>query len=94
MAVLNESERQQVHRGLMRFWSKSHDVISLSKSELRTAIDDTDDWIDTNQASYVAALSAATQAALSPAQKTLLFCAVAAMRVSTNFAKRLVGEVD
>lgn len=94
MATLPEADRARVWRGLMRYWSGLRQAVDLSKAELRAAVDATDTWIDDNQASYNSALPSAAQASLTTAQKTLLFCVVAAMRVSAAFARALVGEVD
>jgi len=64
------------------------------KADLRAAVDATDAWIDDNAASYNSALPQPFRGAASEGQKTLLFCAVAAMRVGIGFARALFGEVD
>lgn len=96
MAVLSEEDRQRVWRGLMRFWSgfAGSETCALSKAELRAAVDATDTWIDNNQASYNTALPQPARDNLNMAQKTVLFCVVAAMRVGTAFARALVGSMD
>jgi ribosomal protein S20 len=94
MAVLTDEQRAQVHAGLMRYTSRLLQSVNLSKSELRTAVNDTDQWLEDNAASYNSALSAAAQANLGAAQKTLLLCVVAARRVSKAFAVSLLGVVD
>ena len=95
MATLPDSDRQLITTGLMRFWSQLFELISdLSKSELKSAIDATDQWIDDNQASYNAALPVLPRNNLTMAQKTLIFCVVAAFRVSKQFAIRLIGGID
>jgi hypothetical protein len=94
MATLPETDRARIWRGLMRYWSGLRQSVDLSKTELRAAVDATDTWIDDNQASYNSALPSAAQSNLTTAQKTLLFCVVAAIRVSVAFARALVGEVD
>lgn len=94
MATLPEADRARVWRGLMRYLSGLRQALDLSKTELRAAVDATDTWIDDNQASYNSALPSAAQTNLTTAQKTLLFCVVAAMRVSSAFCRGLVGEVD
>ena len=94
MAVLSEADRARIWRGLMRYASRELQEVALSKSDLRAAIDATDDWVETNQGAFNSALPAAAQSSLTVAQKTLLFCVVAAMRVDPQFARRLVGEVD
>ena len=94
MAVLSEAERQQVWRGINRYASNIFQEIDIDNVDLRAAIDATDDWIDTNQAGFNSSLPAAAQAGLTAAQKTLIFCAVAAMRVSPEFARSILGEID
>lgn len=75
MAVLNDTERQAIRNYVMRRWGAA-----ITKDELRAAIDATDSWIDSNAASYNAALPAAAQSGLSAAEKTILFCVVALKR--------------
>ena len=97
MAVLSETDRTRVHRGLMRYLSPrvtDFPCSGFEKGDLATAIDATDNWIEANQASYVAALPEPFKTASGAALKTLLFCAVAAMRVSVAFARSVFGEVD
>lgn len=95
MAVLTTNERQQVWRGLMRYWSKLSELIAaLTKLDLREAVDTTDTWIEDNQVSFNNALPVAARTNLTASQKTLLFCVVAARRVSIGFARKLLGEVD
>jgi len=78
----------------MRYASSLFQELALSKAELVAAVNATDTWINDNQSSYNNALPTTAQSGLSTAQKTLMFCIVAAMRVSVAFARRLVGEVD
>lgn len=94
MATLSTEDRRRIWRGLMRQWSRLREEMALGKVELQAAVNATDTWIDGNQASYNAALPEAARTKLTAAQKTLLFCIVAAMRVSIGFARRLVGELD
>ncbi len=94
MAVLDDTARTQIWRGLMRYLSGLRESIALNKVELRAAIDATDTWINDNQASFNTALPAAAQSNLTTVQKTLLFCVVAARRVSPAFTRRLLGEIN
>lgn len=94
MAILSTSNRLRIWRGFMRFLSRELEPLALTKAELQAAINATDTWIDDNQVSYNSALPSAAQSGLTTPQKTLLFCAVALMRVSINFLKRIFGEVD
>ena len=96
MATLSTEDHQRISNGLQRYWSRIHEsnVGSLNKSDYLNAINATDTWIDNNQASFNSALPAAAQSNMTTAQKTFLFCVVAAMRVGVGFLRNLVGEVD
>lgn len=92
--TLSASDRLKLGTGLMRYWSRLVESHGLLKSDLSATIDATDDWIEASQASYNSALPLAAQTGLTASQKTLVFCIVAAMRVSKAFAVSLVGGVD
>jgi len=94
MAELSTEDRQRVANGLMRSWSNIWERIGVSSDELLAAVVATDCWIEVEQANYNSALPQAARDALSLAQKTLLFCAVACARVSITFLRRVFGEVD
>ncbi len=94
MPILPDIDLERIWRGFMRYASRQWDLIDLTKAQLRAAVDATDTWIDANQGSYNAALPQPARNNLTAAQKTLLFCTVAAMRVSKKFAESVIGEVD
>ena len=94
MAELSTEDRERIWRGIMRWWSNVREPVGISKDELLAAVNATDIWIDSNQASYNTALPVAARDNLTQAQKTLLFCCVALTRVSIAFLRRVVGEVD
>jgi hypothetical protein len=95
MATLPDVDRQRIHRGLMRYWSGIFEELgNVSKTELKAAVDTTDQWIEDNQTSFNNALPNPFKTQATQAQKTLLFCAVALMRVSGDFLRRVLGEVD
>lgn len=102
MAVLSEQDRQRVWRGLMRYWSRLNESLpGMLKLDLRAAVDATDSWIDTHGGNTTAdnvgfngALPNPFRTNASVAQKTLMFCAVACMRISPQFARQILGEVD
>ena len=52
MAELLEIDRAYIHKLFMSEESKLRETMSVSKSELRAAIDATDIWIEDNQASW------------------------------------------
>jgi len=92
MAVLPDADRARIWRGLMR--QAGQGVANVTKTDLRAAVDATDQWIDDNQTNFNNALPTAFKNNASLAQKTLLFCAVACMRVGLTTLQRLFGEVD
>jgi hypothetical protein len=89
MAVLSTADRARIWRALQRYWSNLREAVDLSKAELLAAVDATDGWIDDNQGAYNTALPSAAQSGLTAAQKTLLFCAVALLRVDPGVAALL-----
>ena len=94
MAVLDTEDRARIWRSLQRYWSNVRETVDLSKAELLAAVDATDGWINDNQGSYNSALPVAAQSGLTAVQKTLLFCAVALLRVDPGIAvllKRALG---
>lgn len=94
MALSNE-DRQKVTTGLMRYWSRLFEpVTGISKADLYAAVVAIDNWIEANQAAINTALPATFRTNATPAQKTLLFMAVAAARVSMGFARQVFGDVD
>ena len=95
MAELATEDRLRIWRGLMRYWSQLREAVSgLTKDDLLAAVNATDTWIDDNQAAFNNALPDAAKTNLTAAQKTLLFMAVAAARVSVAFLRRVFGSVD
>ena len=93
--ALDNTDRQRVWRGLMRYWSATQETVAdINKVQLMAAVVATDDWIEANQASYNAALPQPFKGNATAVQKTLIFCAVAMARVSIGALRRLFGEVD
>lgn len=80
MAVLDAENRRRIWAHLMRNWDKTLGRIPVTKTELRAAVDATDDWIEANQASFNSALPQPFRGAATTPMKTLLFCYVAMRR--------------
>jgi hypothetical protein len=80
MAVLTETQRFKVWGALMREWQALGQPPTVVKGDIRAAVDATDDWIETNQANFNAALPDPFRSNMSLEQKTLLFCFVALKR--------------
>lgn len=76
MAVLDNAARQAVRDAIMR----ARNVGAVTKTDLRAAIDATDNWIDSNQASFNTALPEPFKGSATTQEKTVLFCFVALKR--------------
>jgi hypothetical protein len=95
MAALPENDRLRVWRGVMRFWSNERETLSVTKAELRAAVDAADDWADANATSFNTALPAAFRNTATPGQKALLLAVVVIARYSPAFIRRALGvEAD
>lgn len=95
MATLVEADRLRIFRGLMRFWSGIGETLTgLLKSDLKAAVDATDQWVDDNAISYNSALPLAFRTNATPSQKSLLLVGVVLMRFNLDLLKRIFGEVD
>jgi hypothetical protein len=77
VAALDETSRARTWAHWMR---KNLESCGFTKTDLRAALDATDNWIDSNQASFNSALPAAFRTTATTPQKTLLFCFVAMRR--------------
>lgn len=77
MANMSAEERRRVWAHLMRINTES---LSITKADLRAAVDATDQWITDNESAYNLAIPQPARGALSATQKTLLFTFVAMRR--------------
>ena len=91
MATLGTAEKNIILRLILRYYSRLREDMAITVDVWKTAITNTDQWIEDNQTSYNQALPVAAQNGLVPAQKTLLFCAVAVARVSIAALRRMMG---
>lgn len=80
MAALTSGERAVVMAHIQRPQQSFGTLGALTKAQLRTAVDETDQWIEDNSSAYNLALSQPARGALTSQQKTLLFCFVALRR--------------
>lgn len=76
--ALDAEGRRRTWAQLMR--SADLGSISITKADLRAAVDATDDWIEANSASYNQALPQPARSSLTADQKTLVFVYVALRR--------------
>jgi len=94
MAVLADSIRLQLWRGLMRYWSAQLEGVGVNKTDLRAAVDAADDWANSNAASFNTALPTAFKNNATAGQKALLLAVVALARYDAPLLRRLLGEID
>lgn len=80
MAALPDADRIEITAKLQRLAQWLNISCSITKADLKAAVDATDDWIDSNQNSFNNALPTAAKNGLNLTQKTLLFCYVAMKR--------------
>lgn len=74
LAVLDAINRLRAWAQAMRDWPAALGMPAVTKTELKAAVDATDDWIDSNQAAFNTALPQPFRGAATTAQKTFLFC--------------------
>lgn len=77
MTLLIEEDRRELWAKFMKEASAIWEKLDLSKSDLRAAVDATDQWIEDNQASFNQALPLPARTALTQKQKVRLFMEVA-----------------
>ena len=95
MAVLPDTDRVRIWRGLMRYWSSLQETLGgITKADLRAAVNAADAWVDSNAAAYNTALPATFRNNATAGQKSLLLVAVVLMRFNVELLKRVFGEVD
>jgi hypothetical protein len=79
VAVLSDEERRRTWAHLMRVLGDLG-PLSVSKADLRAAVNATDAWIEANGAAFNSAIPQPARGSLSTEQKTALFCYVAMRR--------------
>lgn len=84
MAALTEQDRQGLWRDFQAEASSIWENLDLTKAELKAAVDATDDWIETNQASFNSALPQPARSNLTQKQKVRLFMLVAQKRFNVE----------
>jgi hypothetical protein len=77
LAVLDPTARLRTGNQFMR---RQLEPCAFTKTDLRAAVDATDDWIDANATSFNSALPAEFRTTATATQKTLLFCYIAMRR--------------
>lgn len=77
MAILSNADRTAVWAETMK---KNTQEFSLTKQNLRAAVDAADQWVEDNKAAFNSALPGVAQAALTVSQKAQLLTFVATKR--------------
>jgi hypothetical protein len=80
MAVLTTAQRDKVWRVLMRLPRSVIGSVGYLKAPARTAVDNADDWCETNAAAYNTALTAQFRTTATTEQKSILLALVALER--------------
>ena len=76
MAVLADNDRLALWADLMREMSANGEAVSITKADLRAALNAADVWADTNSTSYNTALPQPARGALTARQKARLLAFV------------------
>lgn len=84
MANLPDADRANVWADLMRRLSQEGEAISLTKPQLRAAVDAADAWVDSNAATFNLALPAAARNSLTAKQKAMLLLHVVSKRFEVS----------
>lgn len=80
MAVLSESDRAEAFAELLRDSSRDGTVPSLTKADIRAALDATDQWVDDNAVAFNNALPQPARGTMTNAQKARLMAYVVQTR--------------
>ena len=79
--ALSGNDRFDIWARLMR---RDESFGTLTKADLRAAVDATDDWVEDNKAAFSAAIPLPARSELTARQKALLFMAVAARKFEVS----------
>jgi len=94
MAVLTDTVRLKLLRGLMRYWSSEWSNIPVNKAQLAAAVNATDDWLDENSASLNSSLPEAFRTTATVEQKAFVLACVALARRNPDLVKKILGGID
>ena len=84
MAVMSGASRQEAWAEYMRQVSNDGETITVSKPELRAALDAADQWASDNAAAFNSALPAAARTKLTTSQKARLLAFIVTKRYATG----------
>lgn len=80
MAVLIDQDRYDIWADIMRLLSANKETVSITKADLRAAVNAVDAWCNTNASAFNTAIPQPARAALSADQKARLLMLVVAKR--------------
>lgn len=84
MALLQDADRLSLWQLFMALLSRDRDTITISKADLRAAVNAADAWVNANKVSYNAALPLPARTSLTDAQKANLLILVVLRRYERN----------
>ena len=84
MALLDNATRVAAWAEFMRDESRERNTMSLTKADLREALDAVDDWVEANSQSYNTALPQPARGALTSRQKAKLLAIVLQRRFGAS----------
>lgn len=84
MAVLADSDRVAIWADIMRLMSDERESCSITKTDLRAALNAVDDWVDANAAAFNSAIPQPARSALSARQKARLLAYVVRRRFEVS----------
>lgn len=81
MAVLSNTVRTQIWRGIMRYWSNARESLGITKADLQAS-------------SFNSALPQPFRGSATTGQKAFLLACVALARGNVALLRQILGEVD
>lgn len=84
MAILDDNDRSLVHTSIMRDLSARRDPISITKADLRAAVNALDNYLNSNAASINTAIPQPARSNLTSSQKALILMYVIEKRYVTG----------
>ena len=84
MALLSQAERDAVQADFCSQTSANHDLLNVTGPDLTTGVAAVDQWIEDNQASFLAALPQPFRGATTTKQKLDLFTRIAYQRYTKS----------
>jgi hypothetical protein len=84
MAILSDNDRAALWAEVMREMSRQGELCSITKTDLRAAVNAVDAWVDSNTTSFNTAIPQPARSALTTAQKARLLMYVVRRRFEVS----------